>query len=457
LTSTTLFDAQGEPASGEALGQALAKIRGAHDRFLAAYPGDPISRQPVHTVYGGAHLFKASSAAKLGELALRSLDRFAPDAATFAEPLGFSKELADTIYDRVVRKLKREAVEDFRLDFEDGYGHRPDEEEDACAASAALEVAQGLEGGTLPPFCGIRIKSLTPELARRSLRTLDLFLTSLLEASGGRLPPGFVVTLPKVVVPEQVRALVDVFEAFERKTALAEGSLRLELMVETPQSLFAEDGAAALPRLVAAARGRCVAAHFGVYDYTASLNITANHQTMDHPACDWARSVMQVTLAGTGVFLSDGATNVMPVAPHRARQGESLTPEQEALNLASVQGAWKLHFDHVRHSLENAYYQGWDLHPAQLPTRYAALYSFFLESLDAASERLTNFIRQAAQATLVGDVFDDAATGQGLLNFFLRGINCGALTEDEALATGITMEELRGRSFLKILENRRSS
>jgi len=55
---------------------------------------------------------------------------------------------------------------------------------------------------------------------------------------------------------------------------------------------------------------------------------------------------------------------------------------------------------------------------------------------------------------MLGTIFDDAATGQGLLNFFLRGVNCGALTEGEALATGLTLEELRGRSFVKILKAR---
>ena len=117
--------------------------------------------------------------------------------------------------------------------------------------------------------------------------------------------------------------------------------------------------------------------------------------------------------------------------------------------------ARKLHYDHIQHSLTNAYYQGWDLHPAQLPTRYAAVYAFFLDSLEAASERLRNFVEKAAQATLVGDVFDDAATGQGLLNYFLRAINCGAVTEQEALQlTGLTLEELRSGSFVKVLRNR---
>jgi hypothetical protein len=117
----------------------------------------------------------------------------------------------------------------------------------------------------------------------------------------------------------------------------------------------------------------------------------------------------------------------------------------------------RLHYDHIRHSLTHAYYQGWDLHPAQFPTRYAAVYAFFLEGLDQAGERLSNFVESAAKATLVGEVFDDAATGQGLLNFFLRAINCGAIDETEATSrTGLTLDEIQTRSFLAILEGRTS-
>jgi len=135
-----------------------------------------------------------------------------------------------------------------------------------------------------------------------------------------------------------------------------------------------------------------------------------------------------------------------------------LSPEQELENRTVVHRAWKLHHDHIRHSLDNAFYQGWDLHPAQLPTRYATVYSFFLEGLDAASERLRNFISKAAQATMVGDVFDDAATGQGLLNYFLRAINCGAIPEGDAPGlTGLSLEELRSASFVKILDGRRAA
>ncbi len=438
--------------SAESFENITERLRVSVAGFARVYPGESGRRQPVHTVYGGAHLFKSDTGVKLGQLAARSFEAYAPDAATFASTLGLPAELADTIFARVKEKIAREAVEDFRIDFEDGYGSRPDVEEDGHAASAAAEVAKGMADGTLPPFIGIRIKTFSEELHARSIRTLDLFLTALVTASGRKLPANFVVTLPKIVTPEQVEALVDIFDELEPKLGLAAGSLKMEMMIETTQSIIAADGAIAMPRLLAAARGRCIAAHFGTYDYTASCSITAAYQDMLHPACNFARNMMQVAFGGTGVWLSDGATNIMPVAPHR---GEDLSAEQIAENQLVVHRAWKLHYDHCRHSLASAFYQGWDLHPGQLPTRYAAVYTFFLEGLDAASERLRNFVEKAAQATLVGDIFDDAATGQGLLNYFLRAINCGAVTEQEALKlTSLTLDELRSGSFVQILKNR---
>lgn len=429
---------------------AAAKLDPALTRFMARFPGESGARQPVHTVYGGAHLFKHDTTQKLGVLALRALDEYGPDAATLGDAIGLDLRFRDVVYERVVEKLRREPVEDFRIDFEDGYGNRADDEEDRHAAAAALEVATGLKNHTLPPFMGIRIKQFSQELMPRSMRTLDIFVTTLLDAAGA-LPPGFVVTLPKIQLPQQVTAFADLFDVLEPKLGLAAHTLRFEFMIETTQSIMSENGVSNLPLFLDAARGRAVAAHFGTYDYTASCNITAEHQRMDHPACDFARHMMQVAYAGTGLWLSDGATNIMPIAPHRG----ALTPQQADENRNVVHRAWRLHADHIRHSLINAYYQGWDLNPAQLPTRYAAVYSFFLEGLRAATDRLSNFIAKAGQATLVGDVFDDAATGQGLLNYFLRALNCGAITEDEALATGLTLDELRSRSFVKIMKGRR--
>jgi hypothetical protein len=415
-------------------------------------------RQPVSTMYGGAHLFRGDTAPRLGEIALRAVAEFAPDAQTFRNVVGLPAERAEVIYRRVLEKLKREPVEDFRLDFEDGYGNRPAAEEDGHAESSAAEVARGLASGQLPPYIGIRIKPLNPELHARSIRTLDLFLGSLLKNSKGKLPANFVVTLPKITSLAQIKALVEIFEALESRLGLKARALEMELMIETTESIFNARGECALPEMLAAAGGRCRGAHFGTYDYTAARGITAAHQHMTHPACDFAREIMQITCAGTGVWLSDGATNILPVPIHRTKPGGApLSAKQIEENRAAVHRAWRLHFEHIQHSLVNAFYQGWDLHPAQLATRYAAVYEFFLSGLEAASERLRNFIAKAAQATLVGEVFDDAATGQGLLNFFLKAIHAGALTEDEARErTGLTADELQSASFVKILENRKN-
>ena len=400
------------------------------------------TRQPVHTVYGGAQLFAPDTTAKLGAIALKTLREHAPDAKTLAGALGLDAALASRIYPRIVEKLEREPVEDFRIDFEDGFGSRPDDEEDAVARTAAASVVAGMKAGTLSPAIGIRIKNLGDEMQHRGLRTLKLFVSSLVDGTGGALPKNFVVTLPKITAPDQVSTLVSAFDVLEKTHRLPAGSLKFEVMIETAESVFSRDGRIALPEFVARGKGRITAAHFGTYDYTASMGITAAHQSMLHPVCDFAKHVMQVSLAGTDLWLSDGATNIMPVGKDRS----------------VVHAAWKIHADQIRHSLVGGFYQGWDLHPAQLVTRYAAVFAFFLEGLGPASDRLKNFVQKAAQATLVGDVFDDAATGQGLLNYFLRAMNCGAITASEAVEmSGLSIAELQSRSFARIMEGRRAT
>jgi citrate lyase beta subunit len=461
----------------------FAALSAANRAFSGIYPGDRAARQPVHTVYGGAQLYKAETTQRLGELARASFASYAPNALELATGVGFllpaaltglepvtlveryradaaelrraspAGWLAQTVYERVKAKLAREAVEDFRIDFEDGFGARPDAEEDEVAARAAAELARAMKTGLAPPFIGIRIKSFGEEWKLRGARTLELFLDALLAQSGGALPANFVITLPKVNIPEQPRTLVRLLEILEKRHGLPHGALRFELMIETTQSLLGPGGYSPLPSLLAAGEGRCVGAHLGTYDFTASCNITAAYQIMDHPMCDLAKGLMLLAYAGTGVFLSDGATNVMPVAPHR---GSALSWPQLTENRAAVHGAWQLSHRHIRHSLEGGYYQGWDLHPAQLPVRFATCYAFFLEGLGIASERLRNFVEKAAQATLVGDVFDDAATGQGLLNYFLRALNCGAIDLSDIELTGLTPEEVELRSFARILSARRA-
>lgn len=451
--------------------------------FQNIYPGDKPDRQPVHTVYGGANLFKSDSMPKMGKVAMQSFTTYAPDFVTLANVLkleGYgslpktnaavtklTNELAAmkeedqkkhpawlpyAVYNKIVAKLEREAVEDFRIDFEDGFGNRPDAEEDATSVSAATELAKGMKDKTISPFIGIRIKPFTEDLKGRGVRTLDIFISTLLEKSGGKIPANFVVMLPKVTIPEQIEALVIFLDIIETQNKLPAGSLKMEMMVEATQAVMDEDGKNPLLKFIRASKGRCIAAHFGTYDYTASCNITARYQTMAHPVCDFAHHMTRVALGGTGIMLSDGATNVMPVGPHR---GDKLTPKQKKENKDVVHKAWKTAYDHTMHSLVNGFYQGWDLNPAQLPMRYAATYVFFLESYEDAAVRLKHFVEKSAQATLSGDIFDDAATGQGLLNYFLKAMNCGAITEKEATATGLTIDEIRSRSFYHILTNRR--
>jgi hypothetical protein len=415
---------------------------------------DSAARQPVHTVYGGAQLFKPETPARLGAHALELIRTYTPDAAAFAQCLGLADgEFATSVFDRTVEKLGREPVEDFRIDFEDGYGYRSEAEEDGHAQSSAQALARARALPGFPPFTGIRVKPFTVALRARANRTLDLFFQELCNETI-QLPDNFVVTLPKISVPEQVVELVETLQRLELRHGLQAGILKIELMIETPQAIIDPFGSFAIPRLIDAAGGRCRGLHFGPYDYTASCDIAAAEQRLDHPACDFARNVIQVNAAGRGVSLSDGPSTILPIPRHRAAAGGALTAEQAAENRTIVHRAMRHHFDLVQRSLSNGYYQGWDLHPGQLPTRYAAVYAFFLKSLDSTSARLRNFIDKAAQATLVGDVFDDAATGQGLLNFLLRGVNCGAFTAGEAGASGLTIEELRGRSFLKIMANR---
>jgi len=474
----------------ESLQEISLRLEQAHKALLRRYPGPPSGRQPIHVVYGGAHLFRSGTAKRLGELALKSLDEHGADFAAFARAVGLAGAnslpespdaaasiaksieadpeaarrenpaawFAHTVYRRIREKLRREPVEDLRIDFEDGYGNRPDDEEDGHAAAVAGEVSAGLNAGELPPFFGIRIKPLNEELRERSIRTLDIFLTTLAEKSRGELPKRFYITLPKVALPDEVAVLADICSRIEPLLEFEPGALRIELMVETPHAIFNERGEANLLALVGAARGRCAAVHFGPYDYTASLQIAATYQPIAHFASDFARGVMQVALAGTGIRIADGPTNIMPIPPHRAaKDGATLSARRVEENRAAVHRGWKIHFENVRRSLGNGYYQGWDLHPAQLPARYAAVYSFFLENLDESAERLRNFIEKAAQATRVGQVFDDAAMAQGLLNYFAQAINCGALTAEEVQRlTTLSAAEIRSGSFLKILAQRQA-
>ncbi|MEV4512112.1 hypothetical protein AB0K00_24475 [Dactylosporangium sp. NPDC049525] len=373
-------------------------LAGAEHLDRTALPGqvdDTVTRRPVHTCYVPADRFGAATVTDWGAQALQAIDEHGlPD-------------FDESTVDMVRAKLAADPVEDLRVDFEDGYGLRPDDVEDAhaLAAGAALRASP-------TPFSGLRIKSLEPATVLRGARTLDLVLTAL-----GPPPPGFVVTIPKPTSVAHVDIAVLLCRQLEHAHGLEEGRLRFELQVETPQAVLGADGRSPLPQMILAAHGRLTGLHYGTYDYSTALGVAPAHQALDHPVADHAKSVMQVAAAGTGVHVADGSTNVLPVG-----------------DTAAVHAAWQLHARLVRRGLERGIYQGWDLHPAQLPTRYAATFSFYLDGLPEARRRLDNYLSRRDSGIL-----DEPATARAIARFLLRGVHCGALS---ASSVGRPIEEL---------------
>jgi citrate lyase beta subunit len=363
----------------------------------AGYPGARSDRQPVHTCYVPAAAVVPGLARGWGEAALGALDQHGlPD-------LGLDPALVEQVLPRVRAKLATEPVEDLRVDAEDGYRGGPDaEDDDVQRAAAALTADTG--AGVVPPSVGIRAKSLEEPTRHRGVRSLDLFLGALGTESA-------VITLPKVTDVEQVRAFGPVLDALEAAHGVRLG---LELQVETPQAVLGPDGAVTLARMVHAAGPRILGLHYGTYDYSAALGIAAAHQASDHPAADLAKQLMQVAVAGTPARAVDGSTNVLP-------GGER----------AQVHAAWRLHAGLVRRALERGLYQGWDLPPAQLVTRYVATYAFFRAALPAAAARLAAYLDRRDAGVL-----DEPATARALAGVLVRGLDCGALDEADVRAAG---------------------
>ena len=401
-----------------------AIVAPADERTARLYPGDSVGRQPVHTVYVPADEVSEDLSAQWGTRARAALDDHAPTPLAFAQALALADDEGhdldhNGIWARVLDKLAREPIEDLRIDLEDGYGVRDNDTEDQDAVASARALAAAVSSGEAPPFCGIRFKALEAATRRRGIRTLDLVLGTLLEHGG--LPDGFVVTLPKVTSLEQVEAMVEVCVRLESAYGLEDRRLRFEVQIETAQAILAHDGTALVARVVHAGDGRVSGLHFGTYDYTAGLGISAPYQAMDHAAAEHAKLVMQLAASQTGVRVSDGACNVLPV-------GDS----------ADVHAAWALHARLVRRSLQRGYYQGWDLHPAQLASRFVTTHLFFRRGLTSAVERLAAYVgsRDVTSAFL-----DEPATAQALAGFVLRGLDCGAV--DDADLQRLDRDQLR--------------
>lgn len=393
----------------EELDRRLAPVDAAR---LASFPGERPGRQPVHTCYVPADAVTPGLAQRWGAEALAALDEHGlPD-------LGLHPALVEQVLPRVRAKLARQPVEDLRVDAEDGYRGAAGVE-DADVRRAAAAVAADVQGGLAPPWFGIRAKSLELGTRHRGVRSLDLFLATLGEHPVPKTPPSpgsadssrLVITLPKVTDVEQVRAFRPVLDALEEANGIA---VDLEIQIETPQAVIGPDGVVTAAALVHAAGPRLIGLHYGTYDYSAALGIPAAHQSADHPAADFAKQVLQVAVAGTGVRAVDGSTNVLPVGDRE-----------------QVHAAWRLHAGLVRRALERGFQQGWDLHPAQLVTRYAATYAFYRAALPPAVARLAGYLDRTD-----GGVLDEPATARALAAVLLRGLDCGAIDAEEIRAGG---------------------
>ncbi|WP_269928821.1 DUF6986 family protein [Kocuria massiliensis] len=413
-------------------------LAGCDAELALTYPGDSGTRQPVHTCYIPADLVGEDTPAEWGRAGLEAAEE-AGGLKVLAGLAGVAPEDSDELITRVAAKLREEPIEDLRLDLEDGYGDRPDAEEDAAAAEAARTVARFAVNrhrgsSPAPAFAGIRFKCFEAPTRHRGLRSLDIFVTTLVREGGlaeagvgsNGLPDGLILTLPKVSSVDQVRVMVEACRALEDSLGLPDGRLRFEIQMETAPMILGSEGTSPIPAMLRAGEGRVTSLHYGTYDYSASLGIAGKFQSLEHPAADHAKSIMQVAVAGTGVHLSDGSTNQLPVGDAEQRRE-----------------SWALHSRLVRRSLERGFYQGWDLHAHQLPTRFITTYGFYRDAFADAARRLVTYAGRSVPGIEAADVADEPATARALAVYLLRGMLCGAVTEAEIRAAGLTPDTIR--------------
>ncbi|KQU45932.1 aldolase [Rhodococcus sp. Leaf278] len=374
------------------------------------YPGDRIGGQPSHTVYVSAADASANVPAEWGTAASTILD---------AHPEAFAELDTANVLPVVRERLSTAPIQDLRIDFEDGYGWRSDVVEDRHATAAGAALAALAKDSDGPTWLGIRSKGLAAHERRRGIRTLELVL----DGAGG-VPDGFVFTVPKLRAVGQVDAVVALCEEVERAHGLPDRALRFELQIESPQAVIGADGTATLARAITRADGRCTSLHYGTYDYSAACGITSAQQSLAHPVADHAKNVMLVAAAQTGVWVCDGSTQVVPTG----------SPEQVAASA-------RRHFELVTRSLERGFYQGWDMHPGHLVTRWLATFGFFRHAMPVAAARLGGYLDRQG-----GEVMDEPATAQALAGVLVRGLDAGAfgLADVQEIASGIDRDVLRG-------------
>ncbi|OAK51326.1 DUF6986 family protein [Rhodococcoides kyotonense] len=394
---------------GAALGRIESILRPVDEQLARDYPGDRIGGQPIHTVYVPASVADVGIPQQWGSQAARLVDAHA-DVVESLDAAGVLTTVRDVLH--------TSPIQDLRLDFEDGYGWRSDEDEDRDARHAGQVLSALAADPTGPSWVGIRPKGLAAHERRRAVRTLELVL----DAAGG-VPNGFVFTVPKLRVAEQVTAVVALCEELERAHGLTDHALRFELQIESPQAVVGPDGTATVARALRLTDGRCTSLHYGTYDYSAACGITSAQQSLAHPVADHAKNVMLAAAAQTGVWVCDGSTQVVPAGSQ-----------------ADIEAALRRHFGLVTRSLERGFYQGWDMHPGHLVTRWAATLGFFRDAMPTAATRVAAYLSRQDSG-----VMDEPATAQALAGVLVRGLDSGAVTERELsdVSSSITRASLR--------------
>ncbi|GAB2667818.1 aldolase/citrate lyase family protein [Gordonia jinhuaensis] len=407
--------ASGSGLSAPARERIEALLSEVDERLAVRYPGDRPQPQPSHTVYIPADKVSTETPSLWGTAALELTDRAAETIADL-DSMG--------VADRVRTRLRSRPIDDLRIDLEDGYGWRADEVEDADArrageilaawsqasrGDAAADGSADQDGVGAPWSFGVRAKSMGAGDRRRGIRTLE----HVLDAAGG-VPEGFVFTVPKLRAIEQVEAVVAMCEDFELVHGIAPGTLQFELQIESPQAVIGADGSATLARAIGVGMPRLTGLHYGTYDYSAACGIVSSQQSLEHPVADHAKAVMLAAAAQTGVWVSDGSTQVIPVGTDEV-----------------VDAAMRRHHRLVTRSLTRGYYQGWDMHPGHLVTRWLAVFDFFAAAMPAAVARLQDYFARQS-----GEVMDEPATAQSLALVVLRGLAAGAFDESDVTALG---------------------
>lgn len=434
--------------SSRILGPEYTDAQAIHPRSFDLPVNLEIKPKPLHTLYGGAHLFRRDSLSKIQKIMQRYRDTYLKSPESIAillttiedmEPGSIDPELFETLFSLLRNKIETMPIEDYRIDFEDGYGYHSDSDEDATAISSAQEAALAFTGNAIPPFFGFRIKSFSGKDRKRALNTLDLFLGAFLDKSSGKLPDNFLITLPKIETLEEIESFNETLSEMEFRAGLKLGTLKTELMIEEPKLLYFRSGVSQLPEVLAVAGERCQGLHIGIYDYLSSFQVPSSFQTYTHPLVDDLRIRLLHVTHGTEVAVVDGVTNILPTEPHRK---SDLTANEMDDNMGSVFYGWNAHYRHVTHSLKFGISQGWDIHPAQTIARYIAVYKHLLETKPSALDRMKRFSAIATKPNQSGGVFDDAATVRGLLVYFKRALSLGIVSTEELEATGLSKEQL---------------